>query len=170
MDLNRLVTESISDTMGSLAPFAPELVICGWILGLLLVRLLPYGEKIDAGFLTIIGVGYALYLGGPWSQFAQSAEQGAELFGGMLVFDSFTVGVRAILLAFTVLLVLFTKISGVPDKQDGTDFYCLILGAVLGMCLKVFRQPSVHDLFGSRDGECSVIRTSGDSAWPTICE
>ena len=137
MDLNRLVSLSISDALGSLMPFAPELVICAWILGLLLVRLLPYGEKLDAGYLTILGAAVALYFGGPWSGQAPVTEQGVELFGGMLVYDSFTIGVRAILLAFTVLFVLFTKISGMPPKEDGTDFYCLILGAVLGMCLMV---------------------------------
>ena len=137
MDLNSLVSSSISDTLGSLMPFAPELVICGWILGLLLVRLLPYGEKLDAGYLTMLGAAVALYFGGPWSGQAPAVEKGVELFGGMVVYDSFTIGVRAILLAFTILFVIFTKISGTPAKEDGTDFYCLILGAVLGMCLMV---------------------------------
>lgn len=137
MDLNSLVSSSIADTLGSLAPFAPELIICAWILGLLLVRLLPFGEKLDAGLLTLLGTAVALYYGGPWSGTAPLGEAGAELFGGMLVYDSFTVGVRAILLAFTILFVIFTMITGVPAREDGTDFYCLILGAVLGMCLMV---------------------------------
>lgn len=136
MDLNSLVNSSIADTLGSIMPFAPELILCVWILGLLLVRLLPFGDKIDAGYLTIIGAGVALAFAGPWSGLAP-LDKGVELFGGMLVFDSFTIGVRGILLAFTILFVIFTKISGMPAKEDGTDFYCLILGAVLGMCLMV---------------------------------
>lgn len=118
-------------------PFAPELLLCAWILGLLLVRLLPYGDRVDAGLLTAIGAAVALFYSGPWSDQALSLDQGVELFGGMLIYDSFTIGVRSILLAFTILFVIFTKVSGVPAKEDGTDFYCLILGAVLGMCLMV---------------------------------
>lgn len=136
MDLNSLVSSSIADTLGSLLPFAPELVLAVWVLVLLLVRLLPYGEKIDAGYLTILGAAIALAFAGPWSGLAAS-DKGAELFGGMLVYDSFTIGVRALLLVFTVLFVIFTKVSGMPPKEAGTDFYCLILGAVLGMCLMV---------------------------------
>jgi len=135
VDLNSLVSSSIADTLGSLLPFAPELVLAGWILVLLLVRLLPYGEKIDAGYLTIFGAAVALAFAGPWA--ISASDKGAELFGGMLVYDSFTIGVRALLLVFTVLFVIFTKISGMPPKEAGTDFYCLIIGAVLGMCLMV---------------------------------
>ena len=137
MDLNSLVQSSIADTTSSLLPFAPELLLCATVLGLLLVRLLPFGEKVDAGFLTIVGVLAALYMGGPWSSYIAPQDKAVELFGGMVVYDSFTIGVRGLLLVFTVLFVIFTKFSGMPEKGDGTDFYCLILGAVLGMCLMV---------------------------------
>jgi NADH-quinone oxidoreductase subunit N len=30
---------------------------------------------------------------------------------------------------------VFTKVSGIPDREDGADFYTLVLGATLGMCL-----------------------------------
>ncbi len=56
----------------------------------------------------------------------------------MLVFDSFSVYMRALLLLFFVLCSpLFTRITGVPDRDDATEFYVLILGATLGMCLMV---------------------------------
>ena len=135
VDLNLLVEASIADTLASLwPPFAPELILCVTILGLLLVRLLPFGRLLDPGYLTIASAAVALYFGGPWAEGGQPAEP-RELFGGMIVFDSFTACVRAILFFFTILFVLLTKLSGVPDKDDGTDFYCLILGAILGMCL-----------------------------------
>ena len=137
MDFNALVHTSIADTTGSLAPFAPELILCLTLMGLLLIRMIPFGDRIDAGFLAILGVAGALYVAGPWSTLMETPEQGVELFGGMIVFDSFTVGVRAILLVFTILFILFTKFSGMPAKEDGTDFYCLILGAIVGMCLMV---------------------------------
>lgn len=137
MDLNSLVQSSIADTTGSLAPFAPELILCISIMGLLLIRLLPFGDRIDAGYLAAAAAAVALYFGGPWSSFVSPSAEPAELFGGMIVYDSFTVGIRALLLAFTILFVIFTKFSGMPGKEDATDFYCLILGAILGMCLMV---------------------------------
>jgi len=38
---------------------------------------------------------------------------------------------------FAVLFALFTWLSGVPDRDDANDFYVLVLGATLGMCLMV---------------------------------
>ncbi len=58
-----------------------------------------------------------------------------ELFSGMLVYDRFSIYVRALLIAFTVLFAIFTRLSGVPDRDDAADFYTLILGATIGMCL-----------------------------------
>ena len=55
----------------------------------------------------------------------------------MLVYDTFSVFMRALLLVFVVLFAIFTRLSGVPDRDDAADFYCLVLGATLGMCLMV---------------------------------
>ena len=142
MNLNSLVESSIADTLasvwfssnGTAPPFAPELILSITILGLLLVRLFPFSKWLDAGFLTIVGAGFALYYGGDWANGITNSPA-REVFGGMAVFDSFTVSIRVILLVFVILFVLFTKISGVPYREDGTDFYCLIVGATLGMCL-----------------------------------
>jgi NADH-quinone oxidoreductase subunit N len=60
-----------------------------------------------------------------------------ELFTGMLVFDGMSVYFRALLMAFLVLFVLFTRISGVPDRDAAVDIYPLVVGATLGMCLMV---------------------------------
>ena len=65
MDFNALVHTSIADTTGSLAPFAPELILCLTLMGLLLIRMIPFGDRIDAGFLAILGVAGALYVAGP---------------------------------------------------------------------------------------------------------
>jgi hypothetical protein len=46
-----------------------------------------------------------------------------EIFTGMLVFDPFTVFMRSVLVAFALLFAVFTKLSGVPDSEDGTDVY-----------------------------------------------
>lgn len=62
-------------------------------------------------------------------------EQPQELFSGMIVHDSFSIYVRAILLIFSLLFIVFTRLSGIPDRDDAPDFYCLVLGSVIGMCL-----------------------------------
>src|SRR4029077_3601195 len=36
---------------------------------------------------------------------------------------------------FAVLFAIFTRISGVPDRDAAPDVYTLVLGATLGMCL-----------------------------------
>ena len=137
MDLNSLVEASIADTLSSLWPaFAPELILCASILGLLLIRLFPFGKLLDAGYLSVVGIVLALYFSNPWSFLnGTSTLEARELFGGMVMYDSFTLYIRTILLVFTVLFIIFTKFSGLPAREDSTDFYCLILGAVLGFCL-----------------------------------
>jgi NADH-quinone oxidoreductase subunit N len=57
------------------------------------------------------------------------------LFTGLLVYDSLTAYVRLLLMGFLVLYILFTKVSEIPDREDGADFYTLVLGSTLGMCL-----------------------------------
>ena len=53
----------------------------------------------------------------------------------MLVYDPFTIFMRSVLVGFAFLFTIFTKLSGIPDQEDGPDIYTLILGATLGMCL-----------------------------------
>src|SRR4029077_4890745 len=36
---------------------------------------------------------------------------------------------------FAVLFAIFTRISGMPDRDAAPDIYTLVLGATLGMCL-----------------------------------
>ena len=58
-----------------------------------------------------------------------------QLFTGMLVYDNFAIYIRVVLLLFLVLFAIFTRISGIPDEVASPDFYTLVLGATLGMCL-----------------------------------
>jgi NADH-quinone oxidoreductase subunit N len=46
-----------------------------------------------------------------------------------------TVFFRLFLLAFAVLFVVLVRLTGLADRQDGQDFYTLLLGSILGMCL-----------------------------------
>src|SRR5260370_785355 len=56
-------------------------------------------------------------------------------FGGLVAYDNFTIFVRLFLLAFAGLLTWLTMLTGIPDREDSADFYCLLLGATLGMML-----------------------------------
>lgn len=130
MNLHALVSQLIADTSGSVQRFLPELVICGTIIALLLVRVSPLRRVLSSFAILVLGVLAALAVTGPWSGIERQ-----EIFTGMLVYDGFTVFLRTILLLFALLFALFTRLSGLPDKDDGADIYSLVLGATLGMCL-----------------------------------
>jgi len=158
VNLHDLVSQLIIDTKGaagallaaptadsSLRAYLPELVLCLTILALLAIRLPRWGWRVDTFWVALVGSAAALYYAAPWEYLgaALSPEQAnspasvtrMEIFTGMLVYDTFSVYVRSLLLAFAVLLVIFTKISGIPDREDGPDIYSLFLGATIGMCL-----------------------------------
>jgi NADH-quinone oxidoreductase subunit N len=130
----------------SVAAFLPELIICGTIVLMLAVRIVTIGrfEKAakalggSAFWLALVGGGAALLLSAPWKHLAlgnPDAVTRMEIFTGMLVYDTFSIYIRSLLLLFLVLFIIFTKLSGIPDQEDGADIYTLILGATLGMCL-----------------------------------
>jgi NADH-quinone oxidoreductase subunit N len=156
VNLHDLVSQLIIDTKGaagalfsaptadsSLRAYLPELVLCLTILVLLGVRLPKFGRRIDTFWIALAGSLAALYFAAPWEHLgrviANPAEPAAvtrmEIFTGMLVYDTFSVYVRSLLFAFAVLLVIFTKLTGIPDREDGPDVYSLFFGATIGMCL-----------------------------------
>jgi len=144
-----LIPRAIEDTLGtpgqvsSLGAFLPELVICATIVLMLLVRTVATGRRSAAYFLMLAGSLAALYFAAPWhylqqgASLAPGANESVPIFTGMLVYDKFSVYMRGLLLAFAVLFTLYTRLSGTPDRDDATDFYVLVLGATLGMCLMV---------------------------------
>jgi NADH-quinone oxidoreductase subunit N len=58
-----------------------------------------------------------------------------DLFGGMLVFDSFAVFLKIFLYSFITLVAVLTLLTRIPDKEDSADFYCLLFGSTLGMSI-----------------------------------
>jgi NADH-quinone oxidoreductase subunit N len=56
-------------------------------------------------------------------------------FGGLLVFDQFGAFIRGLLALFLVLVIALTVLTGIPDAEDGPDFYTLLFGATIGMML-----------------------------------
>jgi NADH-quinone oxidoreductase subunit N len=157
VNLHQLVSELIVDTKGSpdasflsitpdssLYAFLPELIICATVLLMLLVRLFAVGRKFNTGYIALAGSLVALYFAAPWNLLTAPPTDGnvspfaivrMEIFTGMLVYDTFSVYVRATLLVFVILFVIFTWLSGIPDLEDGPDIYTLVLGSTLGMCL-----------------------------------
>jgi NADH-quinone oxidoreductase subunit N len=129
--LSDLIRALVTDTLRSTAGFQGELVLCATIVLILLCRIPRFASWIDSFWLTLIGSAAALYLAGPWNEVAQPS----EIFTGLLVYDSFTVYFRTLLFFFLVLFAIFTRISGIPDRDAAPDVYSLVLGATLGMCL-----------------------------------
>lgn len=153
MTLHDLVSQVIINTKGSadgsffsitadssLALFLPELLLCVTILLMLFVRLFEAGRKVNAFYIALAGALVALYAAAPWELLAEGGNAMVnkgriEIFTGMLVYDSFSVFMRSTLLVFAVLFVIFTKLTGIPDHEDGPDIYSLVLGSTLGLCL-----------------------------------
>ncbi len=57
------------------------------------------------------------------------------MFSHLLVYDRLALFTRLFLLAFTALIIWLTLLTGIPDREDSADFYCLLLGSVVGMSL-----------------------------------
>lgn len=147
MNLHDLVSQVIADTKGistevliapnsSLALFAPEIVLSLTIVLLLFVRLFPNSERVPISYVALAGLLLATYLAAPWQLLAADAElPRREIFTGMLVYDSFSIFIRGILLGFAALFVLFLQLSRLPLGDDRVDVLTLVLGATLGLCL-----------------------------------
>ncbi len=144
-NLGSLLSATLHDTLAvSLPLFRPELALAGTIVLLLLCRMIPVARLLDSAFVALGGVLFALFFAmddartlhnGAWVAGGDLLAGRHELFGGLLAFDSLTAYIRLLLAGFLVLFILFTKVSGIPDREDGADFYTLVLGATLGMCL-----------------------------------
>src|SRR5262245_56122689 len=103
---------------------------------MLLVRLFRLGQKIDPFLLALVGSFAAFWYSLPdsvMSHWTGTARQ--EIFTGMLVYDSMTVFFRMFLVAFAFWFVILVRMTGLADREDGQDFYALLLGSTLGMCL-----------------------------------
>lgn len=135
--LQHVVDSLVGNTLeGSLPFFRPELALCVTIVLLLFVRIFKGGEYIPSFFIALLGSITALILAFPvegvesWTTMPRQ-----EIFTGMLVYDSLTAFVRIFLLSFVVLFVILSRLTGIADSKDGQDYYVLVLGATLGMCI-----------------------------------
>lgn len=135
--------EQLQASLGrDLVGFMPELVLCGTIVLLLLIRLFSRFDSKHLGWVAFILTLYALLVS--WQQWSPAGDaytptaggqRAFEMFGGLLVYDNFTVFLRLFLLGFAALVILLTLMTGIPDHEDSADFYCLLLGATVGMSI-----------------------------------
>ncbi len=138
MNLPTLTESLIRNTLVSLPHFAPELVLSATIVALLLARVIPLVDRIPPFAIALIGAIAALVAAVPpggLNAAAWADIRRLELFTHMVVYDSVTVYMRLFLMAFAVLFVVLSRLTGLADRDDGQDFYALVFGSIIGMCL-----------------------------------
>lgn len=140
MSFHQLLQDLQSDTLTAIqSGFRPELALCATIVLMLLIRIPRVGRKLNMFYVALAGSLVGLYFSAPWTLLSGLRESEGwvkpEIFTGLLVYDELTVYFRSVLMLFAVLFVIFTRLSGIPDREDSPDFYTLVLGATVGMCL-----------------------------------
>jgi NADH-quinone oxidoreductase subunit N len=121
--------------------FLPELILCGGIVLLLLLRLVRAFDRLHLGWVALVIGGASLLAACAQWRGAFGLEPPGHyggslpIFTGLLVYDNFTVFLRLFLIFFGCLMVWLTLLTGIPDREDSADFYCLLFGATLGMCV-----------------------------------
>lgn len=123
-------------TVNSLTDFAPELVLCGGIVLSLLLRMFPRLDRLHLGYVALgvclLGLWFTWT---QWQPFLTASHPPRDMFSGMLVYDPLTVFVRLFVFGSTLCVIWMSLLTGIPDREDSADFYTLLLGAALGMCL-----------------------------------
>ena len=141
MSFDGLVQSVMQDTVGasgSLWAFRAELALCAVILLALLLKMFVPRWKLGAFYVAMFGLVAAGLLAFPWEWIGTGGiSRPTAIFTGSLVADSFTVVLRGLLFLFSLLFVGFTQMARTPDYEDVTEFYVLMLGALLGMCLMI---------------------------------
>ncbi|HUE17102.1 MAG TPA: NADH-quinone oxidoreductase subunit N [Planctomycetaceae bacterium] len=131
--LGRLIQNT---TQVSLVLFLPELTLCATIVVLLLVRLCNLDRIIRPVGVSLVGGLIALGIAGKeFYDLADGVQSATPIFTGLLAYDQFTVFFRLFLITFVILVTALTALSGIPDLEDGPDFYTLLFGATIGMLL-----------------------------------
>ena len=157
MTFQTILEKLVQETAGrSVWLFCPEIVLCATIIGLLLMRLVNLDRKVPTYWVTLAGalvsfacvyVQFLYFRIGPDQadgltslafrglHLSPETVQPGVYFTGLLAFDPFGVFFRLFLLLFLILVIALTVLSGIPDNEDGPDFYTLLLGSTVGMML-----------------------------------
>jgi NADH-quinone oxidoreductase subunit N len=138
MDLAQLVAATRSETWQSLAATLPEIILTLAIVVALVERVVLPSRRADAFWIMLLGSAAAFGLA--IADFSAGSllvphRLGGEIFSGLLIYDPFTQYLRVLLAGFAVLFVVLTRLTGVPDRDDGADLYSIALGGIVGMMM-----------------------------------
>ncbi len=130
-DLSQL--RDLQSTLGdNLFAFAPELLLCLAIVGVLFARLFSALDTMHRGPLAIVAVTLALLaVLDQWLNYAH----GDDSFTGLLRLDAGAAWFRAFILFATLLVLILSRITGLPDRDDSGDFTAMLLGTSLGLMI-----------------------------------
>jgi NADH-quinone oxidoreductase subunit N len=135
------VTRVQGDVLHDSLAFLPELLLCAAIVLMLFFRLFGVFNRTHMGWVALVavlgalGVSILQWLGEFGFQKPGELARDLMIFDGLLVYDYFTLFLRCFLFGFAALIIWLTMLTGIPDREDSADFYCLLLGATLGMSL-----------------------------------
>jgi len=145
MHLDTATMDSLQSAISrDVMAFAPEMALCGAIVLLLVLRLFNVFNRLHLGWVALVASLAALSLAlDQWHGGYYGLKNPTDLvvagnpniFSGLLVYDNLTIFIRIFLLAFAVLVIGMTMLTGIPDREDSGDFYALLLGATLGMSI-----------------------------------
>jgi NADH-quinone oxidoreductase subunit N len=138
-----LPTVNLEALLQNLTVFIPEAILCFAIVGILLLRMVS--SRFHLGGLVLLSLLAALAANAfAWLDVDELLKSGRVVvanvqevpaFTGMLVYDSFLVYARFVILGAAILTMLLALLTGIPDTEDSGDFGVLLLGGTLGMLL-----------------------------------
>ncbi|MFQ5491606.1 MAG: NADH-quinone oxidoreductase subunit N [Phycisphaerae bacterium] len=118
--------------------FSPELVLVGTLVAILVVPLVLGRSAGLTGTIALVGVGIATWLtvrvgvevrGEGFSGLAPSASS------GMLIADNVGVFFKIMVLGFAACVTVLWWIGSAETERDAPEFFVLLLGSAVGMCL-----------------------------------
>lgn len=134
--LPTLVEQLVNDTAGlSLPRSAPEMTLVVTIVAMLLARVPVALRRVESFWIALAGSVVALGCLVWEASGGLAAIAPVEIYTGMLRHDALGVFSRGLLLVFLVLMVVLSKLTGLASREDGQDFFAMLFGATLGLCL-----------------------------------
>ncbi|CAN5347225.1 NADH-quinone oxidoreductase subunit N [soil metagenome] len=128
--------QSLQDQLGrDLLAFAPELFLATAIVFILFARLFSFLDsvhRVTTG-ITVVFAALGLLLM-QWDTATEGITHG-NAFSGLLVFDTFALWFRTFILLATLIVLLLSRGTGLPDHDDSGDFTVMLLGSALGLML-----------------------------------
>src|SRR4051812_27129018 len=115
------MTKQVLDSLqaglsADLLAFLPELILCGTIVLLLVLRLFRHFDRQHLGWWALVLTFYALVVA--FNQWLQNVNydprrtgQPLELFSGLLIYDNFSIFLKLFLLGFATLMILLCLIT-----------------------------------------------------------